>query len=540
MLFCCCLATSVHSQTQSSGGAISGIALDAGNNTALRHAIVTLSTIENSPQDAVAWTDSSGRFSFSYLFPGRYQLRAHKIGYQGMVYGAKTASSPAGTIQLAANENRGDFVLRLGRTSSISGTVLGDDDEPVAHAQVTAMRPDFVRHKRKLSGGPSAMTDSDGRYRLTGLGSGQYAVVVTSPYRVDARLKSVVSASQQLSYQPYAFGRQYYPGVERAEAATLFNLTVGQDIAGIDFRLISRPTVTLAGKILVPADFKPTDHLSINVADEEFGAGTTYGIGAAPPDFGFVLDHALLPGTYLLTAQATLDGKPYRSTQHIQIGPSGLRDLAIPLEAGVDIVGSILVEGPDAAKYPASYVALIAGDGIPYNGPSLRTNVNKDGSFRIKGVVSGIWDIDVGPIPAGGYIKSMQLGDHDVLTEDMVIRPTTASILKIVLSTRAATLDGDAALGEHQSAAIVVLAPEGKLSHVTSFYRFAATDEKGHFEIKNAVPGRYVLYAFDEFDRRSIQDPAALKPFASAGVAVTLSEGPNGSQKLSVLSGARK
>ena len=537
-LFCCCLATLVQSQAQPQpAGRIAGIALDH-SDVVIRHAIVTLSTVEKSPQDALAWTDSDGRFSFSYLLPGRYQLRAHKNGYQGMAYGAKTPSSPAGTLELTANENRGDIVLHLQRMGSISGAVLGDDNEPIPHAQVMAMRPDFVRQKRKLVSGPSTITDSDGRYHLTGLGPGEYAVVVTTPHRVDPKLDSVVSASQPQAHRAYSFGPQYYPGVERAEEATLFALKTSRDLMGIDFRLIARPTVTLAGKVLTPAGFMTTDHVSIKVRDEEFGANSMFETGAAPPAFGFEVDNFLIPGTYLLTAQATVDGKPYRGVQQITIGPLGLRDLAIPLEPGIDLVGSVSVEGPDAAKHPAGYVALTAGDGIVNYGPALRAAVNKDGSFKITGVVPGIWDIDAGPIPAGGYIKSMLLGDRDVLTEDMVIRPTTTGVLKIVLSTRAATLEGDVVQGEQPSPAMVVLAPEGKLSHVASFYRVSATDEKGHFEIKNAVPGRYMLYAFDEFDRRLIQDPGGLKRFEESRVPVTLSEGANGSRKLSVLSGA--
>ena len=45
--------------------------------------------------------------------------------------------------------------------------------------------------------------------------------------------------------------------------------------------------------------------------------------------------------------------------------------------------------------------------------------------------------------------------------------------------------------------AIVVLAPEGKFRHVTSFYRLASADEQGHFEIKAVAPGSYVAFAFE-------------------------------------------
>ena len=122
-----------------------------------------------------------------------------------------------------------------------------------------------------------------------------------------------------------------------------------------------------------------------------------------------------------------------------------------------------------------------------------------------------------------------------VSAEEMMIRPSTAEPLKIVLSTRAASIEGEVLQGDQPQRAAVLLAPDGKFKHVTSFNRFAATDDKGHYEIKNANPGEYRLYAFEEFDQRSIQDPDFLKPFEQYGVPVTLREGPNDSQKLSLM-----
>jgi hypothetical protein len=240
----------------------------------------------------------------------------------------------------------------------------------------------------------------------------------------------------------------------------------------------------------------------------------------------------------MLVAQATIDGKRYRGVQTIDLGPQGLRDIAIPLEPSIDLAGTVSIEGPGASKYAVSFVSLVPGDDIPWNAPPLRANVNKDGSFKIVGVPAGIWDINAGPVPPGGYLKSMRLGDQDVLTEEMMIRPSTAEPLKIVISTRAATLEGDVMQGDQPMRAMVLLSPVGKFQHVTSFNRLTATDDKGHFEIKNATPGQYRLYAFDEFDQRNIQDPDFLKPFEKYGVPVTLREGPNDAQNLSIIPAA--
>jgi hypothetical protein len=272
----------------------------------------------------------------------------------------------------------------------------------------------------------------------------------------------------------------------------------------------------------------------VNIMSEDYPNRLAGSSGASQPEYHFSHPQ-LTPGSYVLVAQATIDGKRYRGVQTINLGAQGLRDIAIPLEPTIDLAGTLSIEGPDAAKHAPSFVSLVPGDDIPWNAPQLRANVNKDGSFKIAGVPPGIWDINAGPVPSGGYIKSMRLGDQDVLTEEMMIRPSTAESLKIVIGTRAATIEGDVLQGDQPMRAMVLLTPDGKFRHVTSFNRFTATDDKGHFEIKNATPGQYQLYAFDEFDQRNIQDPDFLKPFEKYGLPVTLREGPNDSQKLSMI-----
>ena len=516
-------------------GVIAGIVLDAAGNSPIRRAIVTLSTVETQPQDAVAWTDSNGRFSFGYLPAGRYQLRVTKDGYQPAVNAAGDSRRPPAMIQLAAGEARSDLVFRLQLVSSISGVVLDEDGDPLSGVEVLVMRPAFQRGKRRLTPGPMAMTDSNGRYRLSGLVGGQYAVAATSRNRPPVKIHPEATAGQP---QPqYSHGVQYYPTADRAEAATLITVLPAQEISSIDFRLPARPAAFVAGKIIVPANAGSVKDVSLNVMSHDLFNRMMMGVGASPPDYNFG-GPQLAPGSYILVAQATIDGKRYRGVQTIDLGPQGLREIAIPLEPTIDLAGTVSVEGPDAAKHAPSFVSLVPGDDIPWNAPQLRANVNKDGSFKIAGVPPGVWDINAGPIPPDGYIQSMRLGDQDVLTEEMMIRPSTTEPLKVVFRTRAATLEGDVLQGDQPVRAVVVLAPEAKFRHVLSFYRFATTDDKGHFEFKRARPGESRLFAFEEFDEQSIQDPDFLKPFEKYGVPVTLREGPNDAQNLSIIPAA--
>lgn len=536
----CSLAIGAFAQTSppaAASGNIGGIVLAAAENSPIRRAVVTLSTVEAQPQDAVAWTDANGRFSFGYLPPGRYQLRVTKDGYQPAAYnGAGNPNRPPATIQLAASESRSDLILHMKLISSISGVVLDEDGDPLPNVQVVVMKPAFQRGRRKLIQGPMAMTDSTGHYHLSGLVGGQYAVAANSMNRPAVKIHPEATAGEP--HQQYSYGVQYYPAADRADAATLIAVQPGQEISQIDFRLQARPAASISGKIIMPASAGSVKEVSVRMTSQDFG-NRMVGAGAPPPDYNFNFGGPqLAPGSYIILAQATIDGKQYRGSQAIELGPQGLHDIAIRIEASIDLAGSVSVEGPDAGKYAASFVSLVPGDDVPWNGQPLRANVNKDGSFKITGVPPGIWDINAGPIPPTGYIKSMRLGDQDVLTEDMTLRPSTSEALKIVFSTHAAKLEGDVFQGDQPTRAVVLLAPEAKLRHMIGFYRIATADEKGHFEINRARPGDYRLFAFDDLDQQSIQDPDFVKPFERYGVAVTLREGPNDPQKLSLIPAA--
>jgi hypothetical protein len=378
------------------------------------------------------------------------------------------------------------------------------------------------------------MTDGNGRYRLSGLVGGQYAVVVHGMNRQAVKIHPEASAGEPRPQ--YSYGVQYYPAADHAEAASLIAVQPGQEVSSIDFRLQARPATSIEGKIIVPVGAGSVKDIVVNIMSEDYPNRLAGSSGASQPEYHFSHPQ-LTPGSYVLVAQATIDGKRYRGLQTIELVPQGLSGIAIPIEPTIDLAGSVSIEGPDAAKHAASFVSLVPGEDIPWNAPPLRANVNKDGSFKITGVPPGVWDINAGPIPSGGYMKSMRLGDQDVLTEEMMIRPTTTEPLKIVISTRAATIEGDVLQGDQPARAVVLLTPDGKFRHVTSFNRFTATDDKGHFEIKNATPGEYRLYALEEFEQQSIQDPDFLKPFEKFGLPLTLREGPNDSQKLSIIPG---
>ena len=244
-----------------------------------------------------------------------------------------------------------------------------------------------------------------------------------------------------------------------------------------------------------------------------------------PPDFTFRMA-GLRPGMYKAVAHASAHGKEYRGIQEIQLIRE--TDVTVPLEPTVELSGAVTIEGPDAGKYSISQVSLSPGDQLPNSRP-LRAAVGKDGTFKFPAVLPGAWDIGANPIPPGGYIKSMHLGDQDVLREEMVIHSSTAAPLKIVVSTAGAVVEGDVEGGEPGTLYAILLAPAGKAEDLESLRHSTQTDDKGHYQLKGISPGKYQLWAFAPMPMQAGLD---VKAFEAEAVNVELKEGQKLTQNL--------
>jgi 5-hydroxyisourate hydrolase-like protein (transthyretin family) len=507
-------------------GMISGTVLDRVTEKPVRRAVVTLATTEARPQEAVAWTDTEGRFAFGYLPEGRYRLSAYKMGYQMAAYGSDTTNRRGSILVLAAGENKAGLTIKIAAASAITGTVVDDEGDPIMGAHVSIYSNVRQRGTQTLQPANSAMTDSHGQYRIANVFPGEYLLAVNSDGEV-MKGRAEVSAGEP-QQQHFVFEPQFYPAASDPKAATKLKLASGQDLEGVNFRLQAVPMAILRGRVIVPAGVDVGNGLQVSVTQNFWGRRQMRGGFAPAPDFAFQIP-GLRPGIYRLIAQASVQGKEYRGAQQVQLGHEN--DVSVTLEPAVELSGSVKIEGPGAEKFTIDNVALTPGDELPMGRP-VRARVDKDGTFKLPAVLPGIWDISATPVPPGGYIKSMRLGDQDVLTEEMTITSSTTAPLRIVVSTAGAVVEGTVEGGEQGARYMVVLVPTGRYENVDSFRRTATTDEKLHFEMKGITPGAYKLYALTQAPGRGVLD---FKPFEAEAVSVELKEGQRVSEKLKLI-----
>ena len=528
--------------SQAGPSLVAGAVVEAGSGSPIRKAYVSLSTAEDNPAEALAITDSSGRFAFANVPPGRYQLHVQRDGYQQAWYGAPTPNHAPGVIALPSGETRQDFVLRMSQLGAISGVVLDQDGDPLDGAVVSLWMPWFQRGKPGFAQRGSTVTNDRGEYQITNVFPGRYLVMVNGTGRQAIRIHPESLASVQPIDQRFEqqYGVQYFPATERLSGASLLTVA-GKEIEGIDFHMVARSPTILRGSVVPSSEVSPDVFIQVAGISQDLPDRTQFGFGtgAGPPKYEFETG-GVLPGEYLLVATVSVGGRPYRGVQRVVVNAEAENRAMLKLEPGIDLVGSFTIEG--GSKEAEPLLVLTPGDALPYNSTPPQAHVKADGSFVIPGVVPGIWDIGVQPVPEGGYVKSMRLGEQDVLTEDMVIRPDTTEPLHIIVSTRGGVLEGDvkADSGKDAGPANVLAAPDGKYSHVLSFYIAVNADEKGHFKLKGLTPGRYKLYAFEALEYCAWCDPDFLKPFASYGEPVQVTEGVNPSKEVRLIRNFRK
>ena len=137
-------------------------------------------------------------------------------------------------------------------------------------------------------------------------------------------------------------------------------------------------------------------------------------------------------------------------------------------------------------------------------------------------------DLNVTGLPEGFYIKSIQLGEQEILESGLDLSKGAAGPLRITLRSGTTTLEGSVTDKDSKpvASATVVLIPKSESRRRSAkFYKTAIADQQGHFTLKSVEPGEYKIYAWEDVETMAWMDADFVKPVENNGVAVTVEAG---------------
>src|SRR5262249_55286642 len=146
-------------------------------------------------------------------------------------------------------------------------------------------------------------------------------------------------------------------------------------------------------------------------------------------------------GTYFLTATV---GRVNGLAQ-VQVADSDLENVAVVAGFGFKIFGRVVVEGlapaPGTPKMWDLRVCRFTREpnifGMPFPGPSYNPPPLDDGSFTLEGIAPGDFRVAIRGVPPDGYVKSMRMGNTDVLDAGLHLMSAPENPLVIAIGTNA-------------------------------------------------------------------------------------------------------
>jgi carboxypeptidase family protein len=517
-------------------------------------------------------TAADGSFRFDPIDAGEYYVVANASGFLPTEYGQRSPTGVGMAFEVRDGQ-RANVRLAMWPTSSISGRITDADGDPVGRVQVVALRLIYTDGKPSMTVAQTVMTNDRGEYRMFWLTPGTYRVAArewdpnTSAPGVNIGPPRRFGMSEQAT-APVVLRRTtssgtvveetsipiYAPSTRDLSLASAIVLTPG-DSANVDIQLVDNhvPAHHVRGSVVrTNPDGPPMLLLVVPRTPAPF---TTIATGIARSDGAFDIG-GVPAGSYILYRQDGLAAQP------IEVGDSDV-DVAVAESALVKLTGHITFDrglSADVVTPKASDLQIQMTRepdllGAPAGGPRFNAPAADNGTINLSTIAQGDYRLAIWPLsnrdgngPGGrrppesfnnAYVKSIRLGDADVLADGLHLWSPTQPSLEIVVGLNGAQVDGTVADHARVPAAnvTVVAIPDGANKGRRDLYRQATTDRRGHFAFEGLVPADYSFYAWDDVERGAWQTPEFMRAFEGRGRFVRLREGKNESLDLNVVSG---
>ncbi len=513
-------------RTQTEKCSIEGRVLRSDDGTPLKKAIVTAMPQQSKPpvRPTSVVSDADGKFLFQDLEPGRYSLAAARTGYARQMYGQRSPTGPPTTLTLLAGQRMKDIVFRLLAGGAVSGRVVDEDSEPVSGVRIQALRWGYRNGKRELiSGGGFAQSDDRGDYRMFQLAPGRYVIIAS--YSGSMYMGGGVTMSYGAGdVANDAYPPVYYPGVNDPAQASALEVRAGDDLTGINFRLLPTHAVRVTGRVLKYTGEAARD-VFVQIMPRQATGFISSNRGTMPDAHGTFEFRAVAPGSYVVWAQQQEDGKRYQARTVVEVGNSDVDGVALMLRPPVDVLGRVRLDGSLDLSSSTVRVILMPQDFIPIGG-GVSATLNSELGFTLANVGEGDYMLRVYGLPPDAYVSSAFMGKRDVLRDGVSLR-ASAEPLQIVVSASGARLEGSV-LGENNqpfAGARVVLVPEEAQWKRQDLFKITSSDQYGQFLLRGIAPGKYKLFAWETIDEGAYYDPDFLRPVLDQGQSLEFSSG---------------
>jgi protocatechuate 3,4-dioxygenase beta subunit len=473
-----------------------------------------------------AMTDADGRFTFTQLVPGRYELEARADGYLRVNFGNRRSPDRGRPIDLADLEAFAAADFALDATSAITGVVVDEFGEPAPNILVQASEARYIAGRMRMLpvGGQGKLTDDKGQFRVDNLAPGRYYL-------------TALTGAFATSDETGGFAPTYYPGTPEIDSAQPVVVGVATEVRSLQFALVPAPMAVMAGR-LVDERGEPVagGNVWFNPSESKDGmAAITMARTVAGPDGRFSYRN-VPPGAYTVQAfgrpvgGGNLGRAPF-GWLDVTMNGDDRTDLVVHVVTGAVLTGTIVFEG-DAPR-PAPNEVRVTPRAVEFRsspmagGPPPRV-VHDDWTFEV-GAMSGLRVLRTDNTSAVWTLKQVTLNGRDVTDTPIDFRNGDVSGIEVILTDSAANLSGtvtDRADAPIDDYTVVIFSTDARHWAFPSRYlQLARPNQTGGFVAPGLPPGEYLVVALPSSETGDWEDPAFLESIRPLAESVALSAG---------------
>ena len=352
-------------------GSISGVVTDQATGQPIAAANVWAQSFAGGGGGNGTQTLPDGTYVIDSLPAGAYRVSADRDGYVHEFWQETSLYESSTPVVVTPPGDTGDINFTLVTGGSISGVVTDQGTGvPIPFAFVSAFLDD-------APGGGQAITAPDGSYTIDGLLPASYIVRAQAP----------------------GFVRELWQEVLQFSSSTPVAVTVGANVGGIDFTLVSGGSVS--GVVKAAAGGAPIDHARVFLFDSALGwppPGEPAFFVETENDGTYFVD-GVLPGSYTVLVDATQQDYILQFWDH-EMNPAS--STAVVVTVGVESPG---IDFDLALGGSISGTVFQSNDTTPIEGIEVEAEVlatgqvasftesKPDGSYRIGGLPAGTYVI---------------------------------------------------------------------------------------------------------------------------------------------------
>jgi protocatechuate 3,4-dioxygenase beta subunit len=473
-----------------------------------------------------AITDAQGQFTIDDIQPGSYIVVVERPGFVQSAKGGRLT-----TISVQPGSGRNDLIVHMQPAAIITGKIVDLDGDPISNVSVVAIRDGSVGAGRNSHNYGNGGTNDLGEFRISDLRAGRYKITASpSQGSRPPDLKENNNGKDQSIYLT-----THYPGVLEGGQAVPVEIHAGAETR-INFGLLTGRAYHVSGSVTGV----PGKSSMAQIMLQANGSGGSQTAEQELSEGGRFEFTNVLPGSYLATLlTVTFEGgqpamQMLRLGQPIEVSNANVEGLRLQPEAAGQVRGKFRLDAAQkfdwtqltvlvfpVEEHGAEFVSLGA------MGPPASSTLNMDGTFELKNVPGGNYQLLVGAKSdtlRDYFTKSVTFEGRDVADSGFPVLPQT--YLDVVISANGASITGKVvdANGQPVANATVVDVPSAEHRSRTDLYQRDTTDASGNFSLRGLNPGKYTVLAFDDL-QEDVRQPEFLRSYETHGEIVQLDEG---------------